>query len=332
MNARNGKIARLPRYIRNQLNERLEQSEESPQLLDWLNALEEVRQVVKDHFAGVPISRQNLSEWRQGGFQEWLARRDFCQEIQDITHFSDDLDDASPNDVLADCAATVLAARFASLLSRWNGEVDEQFEAKARILNGLCRSIVQLQRGMHRSIRENFEMEALAEEKDRKDVAGEKNERLKRIMSTLEVPRWAKIFGGGTAGQKIAEFIWAVQNDRLPESELLPTDKFECEEQSAKQAKSRKPTPKKQTVKQAGKTRVKKEANPLDTNDIATKERPKTNPPPANPVKVNQTSLPPAPDVEPEAAHSTIPEIVEAEVSPKEASSPISPLSPISPG
>ena len=61
MNARNGKIARLPRYIRDQLNERLEQSEESPQLLDWLNALEEVQQVVRDHFAGVLICASNSS-------------------------------------------------------------------------------------------------------------------------------------------------------------------------------------------------------------------------------------------------------------------------------
>ena len=39
MNARNGKIARLPRQIRDELNERLERSEPGPQLLAWLNAL-----------------------------------------------------------------------------------------------------------------------------------------------------------------------------------------------------------------------------------------------------------------------------------------------------
>jgi hypothetical protein len=76
MNARNGKIARLPRSVREELNERLERSEESPQLLDWLNALPEVKKVLKSDFAGAPISKQNLSEWRQGGFQEWLARQD----------------------------------------------------------------------------------------------------------------------------------------------------------------------------------------------------------------------------------------------------------------
>ena len=61
MNARNGKIVRLPRSVRNQLNERLERSEESPQLLEWLNALPEARKIVQNDFAGVPISKQNLS-------------------------------------------------------------------------------------------------------------------------------------------------------------------------------------------------------------------------------------------------------------------------------
>jgi hypothetical protein len=76
MNTRNGKIARLPREVRQELNQRLEQSEPSPQLLEWLNALPEVKKVLRDDFDGVPISKQNLSQWRQGGFEEWLAREE----------------------------------------------------------------------------------------------------------------------------------------------------------------------------------------------------------------------------------------------------------------
>jgi hypothetical protein len=53
MSPRNGKIARLPRSIRDELNNRLEDSEESPELLDWLNALPDVREVLRKQFAGV---------------------------------------------------------------------------------------------------------------------------------------------------------------------------------------------------------------------------------------------------------------------------------------
>ena len=74
MRTRKGKIARLPREIRAEINHRLERSEPSPKLLAWLNALPEVRRFIDHDFAGVPISKQNLSEWRQGGFREWLAK------------------------------------------------------------------------------------------------------------------------------------------------------------------------------------------------------------------------------------------------------------------
>src|SRR5580704_13765434 len=131
MNARNGKIARLPREIRNELNQRLERSEPGPKLLAWLNALEEVKELLKEEFDGAPISKQNLSEWRKGGFREWLARRDLCEDAQDVAECAEEMD-RQVDGVLADSAATVLAARFGSLITNWDGEVDEKFEAKAR--------------------------------------------------------------------------------------------------------------------------------------------------------------------------------------------------------
>ena len=42
---RNGKIARLPRHIRGQLNRRLQNGEEGNTLLEWLNALPKVQEV-----------------------------------------------------------------------------------------------------------------------------------------------------------------------------------------------------------------------------------------------------------------------------------------------
>ena len=72
---RNGKIARLPHPIREQINHRLHNAHPHAQILAWLNALPEVRSVLDDHFDGQPVSEMNLSRWRNGGFQEWLARR-----------------------------------------------------------------------------------------------------------------------------------------------------------------------------------------------------------------------------------------------------------------
>jgi hypothetical protein len=83
MKSRNGKIARLPAEIRQELNQRLERSEPSTQLLPWLNALPEVQQVLREEFEGVPINKQNLSQWRRGGFQESQALRFIQRQTAD---------------------------------------------------------------------------------------------------------------------------------------------------------------------------------------------------------------------------------------------------------
>src|SRR6266404_5133310 len=70
---RNGKIARLPDSIREQLNQRLQDGHVGKSLIDWLSHMPEVQSVLQTHFAGRPINAVNLTEWRQGGFRERLA-------------------------------------------------------------------------------------------------------------------------------------------------------------------------------------------------------------------------------------------------------------------
>jgi hypothetical protein len=300
MSARNGKIARLPRSVRHQLNERLERSEPSPQLLDWLNTLPEVKEVVQNHFAGVPISKQNLSEWRQGGFQEWLARQDLCEDARDVRQLSEEMDDDESQMVLADDVAQVLAARFGSLIANWNGEVDEKFEAKSKVLNRLCRSVVQLQRGMHRSKREGFELTCKLEEQEKSEQEQMKKKLLRPFFDTLRLNSMAKLFGGGTAGRKIAQYILAVQNDNLDaEFDVLPTDKFEHEEPAPQEAEPVKPTQKRQNVKQAGKSRPDNAAKPLEESEMEGENDGKSSQAGSNPVKVNQTDLAPISPIPP---------------------------------
>lgn len=76
MLTRIGKIARLPEYIRHELNHRLLDGESGPRLLAWLNNLPEVQAVLVQQFDGRPINQQNLSAWRTGAFREWCFRRE----------------------------------------------------------------------------------------------------------------------------------------------------------------------------------------------------------------------------------------------------------------
>ena len=59
-----GKIARLPRNLRHELNQRLADGEPSDSLLAWLNALPEVQAILADRFGGNPISPQVLRCFR----------------------------------------------------------------------------------------------------------------------------------------------------------------------------------------------------------------------------------------------------------------------------
>jgi hypothetical protein len=69
-----GKIARLPKEIREELNRRLDDGEPGVQLVEWLNGLAEVKKIVETDFEGEPISESNLTRWKNGGFVDWVAR------------------------------------------------------------------------------------------------------------------------------------------------------------------------------------------------------------------------------------------------------------------
>src|ERR1700737_2248173 len=73
---RNGKIARLPLAIRQELNRRLDEGEQGKKLVTWLNALPVVQAIVTTAFGGKAIREQNLSEWKQGGYRDWLAKQE----------------------------------------------------------------------------------------------------------------------------------------------------------------------------------------------------------------------------------------------------------------
>ena len=72
--SRNGKIANLPEHLREQINSRLHDGEPVVRLVDWLNGLPEVQAVMAQHFGGRPLKSQNLSEWKSGGYQDWLLK------------------------------------------------------------------------------------------------------------------------------------------------------------------------------------------------------------------------------------------------------------------
>ena len=62
----NGKIARLPRNIRDELNQRLDDGQPGGDILAWLNALPQVQAA---GFGGSGINAQNLSNCRRAAIK-----------------------------------------------------------------------------------------------------------------------------------------------------------------------------------------------------------------------------------------------------------------------
>ena len=82
---RTGKIARLPLLVRAQLNRRLQDGELQTKLVEWLNSLPLVQAVLQAEFAGRAVTEQNLSEWKAGGFKDWLALEESLEMIQRLS-------------------------------------------------------------------------------------------------------------------------------------------------------------------------------------------------------------------------------------------------------
>jgi hypothetical protein len=125
-----------------------------------------VRQTLVEGFGGVAISKQNLSEWRAGGFAEWQARQETLLQARELAADAKEIM-AATDGRLTDHLATVLAVRYAALLQGWNGELTEEFRRELRTLHGMCQDFVELRRGDHSGARLKMEQERLEREREK---------------------------------------------------------------------------------------------------------------------------------------------------------------------
>ncbi len=96
--ARRGKIASFPASIREALNQRLYDGHRGPQILPWLNEQPEVLRILDEQFGEQPVTAQNLSEWRMGGFADWLRKQDRIHRTQQLAEYCRKLGDAGASE------------------------------------------------------------------------------------------------------------------------------------------------------------------------------------------------------------------------------------------
>lgn len=111
--ARRGKLARLPRAIRDEVCERLQDGADGAEILAWLNGLGPVKKLLAEKFKGEPISEANLSNWRLGGYQDWLDTNRQADETRAIADSAMRIAQASGGG-MAEGAAAILAGKIIS--------------------------------------------------------------------------------------------------------------------------------------------------------------------------------------------------------------------------
>lgn len=111
---RKGKIARLSRDVRDELNRRLDNGEQGVRLVEWLNGLPEVRKVLETDFEGRAITEGNLTEWKNGGFLDWQEQQGTLNLIRELEADSRELPKEGGG--VAEHMESVMLARYAATL------------------------------------------------------------------------------------------------------------------------------------------------------------------------------------------------------------------------
>jgi len=153
---RTGKIARLPQDFRDQLNRRIRDGHQGKHLAAWLNTLPEVQAIMTAEFAGKPIRPQNLSEWKHGGYRDWLLEQSALNLARQLAQDTAGLQARFP---FADLLAHRLTARYALAACALPAQ---DSPGQWRRLRELCADVVQLRRGDHAAERLRLDRERLA--------------------------------------------------------------------------------------------------------------------------------------------------------------------------
>ncbi|MGA3180591.1 MAG: hypothetical protein ABSF38_09635 [Verrucomicrobiota bacterium] len=208
---RNGKIAKLPPDTRDELNLRMEDGQDGAKLLQWLNSLPEVQQSLKDSFDGLPVNRQNLCEWRKGGYREWQIRRDLESHACRLKQTTRDMEDVLNIPTLPADLIAALALRYAAVLNTWDGEPDPRLTEKLRLLHSLGRDIALIQKTTERATKQAADYNQMLEDSTESGVRAARKKALISVWAALRSKELAKSFGGGKHAQWLADYMTALE-------------------------------------------------------------------------------------------------------------------------
>ena len=215
MNTHIGKIGRLPRDTRHLLGQRIENGIPNKELVQWLNASPNVKDLLALRFGGRAITEQNLSEWKQTGHVEWLRREErralALQWLEQRDEEAMDPEESAAEKAVSDRLGRELGLEMAGLalaMVEQAGSPEERWERLCKIY----KEVSQLRRDDQRATqiriqRERWEREQAKEEARAERAAAEasKREMLNLLQRPRRVATMAPLFGPGKMGATLAE-------------------------------------------------------------------------------------------------------------------------------
>lgn len=161
-----GKIGRCPPHIRDEVNRRLLNGEPASKILPWLNSQEEVLRILDEYFNEEPVTPQNLSEWRKGGYAAWIKRRERLANLKELSTYAATLGEAAGGNA-TDGSAAIIGGR---ILERIETALEENDDTT---IAALVKPLVLL-RSTDLEARKMKQRERLLDQKERQVALNEK--------------------------------------------------------------------------------------------------------------------------------------------------------------
>lgn len=210
---RNGKIARLPKRIRDRLNQQILDGVPGKDLVQWLNSLDEVEETLVRHFNATRVTEQNLSEWKQGGYQDWLKhqeRRDWVRRLSE-----------EAEDVIEDAGVMPWMERVGALFEVMLGKVVEAEAQKPVETAEQMAALINLSRELarHRQLSQEAAKQRLEEVRRReRENPSDMDERVHRARHKA-LSYFLRLGHHGTLVRQITEKMSPEKRERF-EKEL----------------------------------------------------------------------------------------------------------------
>jgi len=198
-----GKIARLPKEVREELNRRLQDGEPGDTLLEWLNALPKTQKMLTSQFGGRSISKQNLSEWKQGGYRDWERAEETRLRVDHFTEEAARLAGSGEGPSLSESLTTMLLADLAVA----HQELKEESLPPAERSQHVCRILREVNRTAKSRIEQErweWEVDRLAFEQGQQEEKKLKQKLAAPYEAALQLPHATALFGGGESGRNVA--------------------------------------------------------------------------------------------------------------------------------